>query len=39
VIPGAMLSNGTYTVTVTGVTAQGERIRIDQYTFDLRLTD
>jgi hypothetical protein len=39
VIPGAMLSNGTYTVTVTGVTAQGERIRIDQFAFDLRMTD
>jgi hypothetical protein len=39
VIPGAMLSNGTYTVTVTGVTAQGERTRIDQYAFDLHLTD
>ena len=39
VIPGAMLSNGTYTVRVTGVTAQGERIRIDQYVFDLHLTD
>jgi hypothetical protein len=39
VIPGAMLSNGTYPVRVTGVTAQGERIRIDQYVFDLHLTD
>ena len=39
VIPGAMLSNGTYTVTITGVAAQGERTRIDQYAFDLHLTD
>jgi hypothetical protein len=34
-----MLSNGTYTVTITGVAAQGERTRIDQYAFDLHLTD
>ena len=39
VIPGAMLRNGTFTVTVSGVTAQGERIRIDQYAFDLRMAD
>ncbi|MGP8226591.1 MAG: anti-sigma factor family protein [Terracidiphilus sp.] len=39
VIPGAMLSNGMYTVAVSGVTAQGDRTRIDQYAFDLHLTD
>jgi len=39
VIPGAMLRNGTYTLTISGVAAQGERTRIDQYAFDLRLTD
>jgi len=39
VIPGAMLRNGTYTVTVTGIAAQGERTQIDQYAFDLHLTD
>ena len=39
VIPGAMLSNGTYTVTVTGVAAHGERTQIDQYAFDFHMTD
>jgi hypothetical protein len=39
VIPGAMLHSGTFTVTVSGVTAQGERTRIDQYAFDLHLAD
>jgi hypothetical protein len=39
VIPGAMLSSGTYTVTVTGVAAHGERSQIDQFAFDLHLTD
>lgn len=39
VIPGAMLSNGTFTVSVSGVAAQGERTRIDQFAFDLHLTD
>jgi hypothetical protein len=39
VIPGAMLRNGTFTVTVSGVAARGERTQIDQYAFDLHLTD
>jgi hypothetical protein len=39
VIPGAMLRNGRYTVTVSGVTPQGEHSTVDQYGFDLHLTD
>jgi hypothetical protein len=38
-IPGAMLRNGTYTLTVSGVTPRGEHTVIDQYAFDLHLTD
>jgi len=38
-IPGAMLRNGTYSVTVSGVTPRGERTVIDQYAFDLHLND
>jgi len=38
-IPGAMLRNGTYTVTISGVTPRGEHTVIDQYAFDLHLTD
>jgi len=39
VIPGAMLKNGAYTVTVSGVAAHGERTEIDKYIFDLQLSD
>ena len=39
VIPGAMLRNGVYTLAVFGVAAHGERTVIDQYAFELRLTD
>ena len=39
VIPGALLSNGTFKVTLSAITAQGEHIRIDQFAFDLHLTD
>jgi hypothetical protein len=39
VIPGAMLRNGSYSLTVSGITSQGERAQIDQYAFDLHLTD
>ena len=39
VIPGAMLRDGAYAVTVSGVAANGERTAIDKYTFDLHLTD
>ena len=38
-IPGAMLRNGTYTVTISGVTPRGEHTVIDQYAFDLHLMD
>ncbi|MGO9337211.1 MAG: zf-HC2 domain-containing protein [Terracidiphilus sp.] len=38
-IPAAMLSNGTYTVAVSGVGPHGERTPIDQYVFDLHLAD
>ena len=38
-IPGAMLRNGAYTLTVSGVTAQGERTKIDEYAFNLQLND
>ena len=38
-IPGAMLRNGTYTVTISGVTPRGEHTVIDQYAFNLHLTD
>jgi hypothetical protein len=38
-IPGAMLRTGTYTVAVSGISAQGQRTAIDRYAFDLRLTD
>ncbi|MFZ1085769.1 MAG: zf-HC2 domain-containing protein [Terracidiphilus sp.] len=36
-IPGAMLRNGTYTVTVSGVTPRGEHTVIDQYAFSLQI--
>jgi len=39
VIPGAMLRNGTYTVAVSGIAAQGEHTPIDKYLFDLHLID
>ena len=38
-IPGVLLRNGTYTVTVSGVTPRGEHTVIDQYAFELHLTD
>jgi len=38
-IPGAMLRNGTYTVTISGVTPRGEHTVIDQCAFELHLTD
>ena len=38
-IPGAMLRSGAYTITVSGVTADGNRVKIDQYAFDLHLID
>ncbi|MGA2888077.1 MAG: zf-HC2 domain-containing protein [Terracidiphilus sp.] len=38
-IPGAMLRDGTYTVKVSGVAAHGERTVIDQYIFNIHLTN
>jgi hypothetical protein len=38
-IPGAMLRNGAYTVAVSGIGAHGERAPVEQFAFDLRLTD
>jgi hypothetical protein len=34
-----MLRNGAYSLTVSGVAAQGERTKIDEYAFDLHLND
>jgi hypothetical protein len=39
VIPGTMLQNGAYTITVSGVTDHGERTEIDKYVVDLHLSD
>jgi Putative zinc-finger len=39
VIPGAMLQNGTYSLTVTSVTAQGQRVPVQQYIFDIVVTN
>jgi hypothetical protein len=38
-IPGAMLRTGTYTVAISGISAQGQRMAIDRYAFDIRLTN
>ncbi len=38
-IPGGMLRDGAYTIAVSGVAANGERMAIDKYIFDLHLTD
>jgi hypothetical protein len=38
-IPGVLLRNGTYTVTISGVTPRGEHTVIDQYVFALHLND
>ena len=38
-IPGSMLRNGSYTVTVSGVTPRGEHTVIDRYSFTLQLND
>jgi hypothetical protein len=39
VIPGSMLQNGTYTLSVTSLGAHGERIPVEQYIFDIVMTD
>ncbi len=38
-IPGRMLREGTYTVTVAGVEASGQQEPVERYVFDLALTD
>jgi len=37
-IPGAILRNGSYTMTVTGVDAQGTRTPLDRYTFNVEMS-
>lgn len=38
-IPGKLLSNGTYTVTVAGIGPDGERTDTERYVFDVALTE
>ena len=38
-IPGAMLHNGAYTVSVAGIGPDGTRSEVERYGFDLHLTD
>ena len=38
-IPGSILRTGTYTVSVSGIGAHGESTPVQQYVFDLHLTD
>ncbi len=39
VIPGSILQNGSYSITVSGVLAHGERAEIDKYIVDFHLSD
>jgi hypothetical protein len=39
VLPGKMLSNGTYSISISGTGAHGERTPIENYTFDVTLTN
>jgi Putative zinc-finger len=39
IIPGSMLRNGTYSLNVTSVSTQGERIPVEQYIFDIVVND
>ncbi len=39
VVPGAMLRNGSYSLTVTSVGPQGQRSPVEEYFFDIVLTD
>ncbi len=39
VIPGAMLTSGAYTLTVSGIASNGERTVIERQVFDVKLTD
>jgi hypothetical protein len=38
-IPGGILRNGSYSLTVTSVTAQGEHTPLEQYNFDIVVTN
>jgi len=38
-IPGGMLQSGSYSLTVTSVTAEGARTPIEQYNFDIVMTN
>jgi hypothetical protein len=38
-IPGKLLSNGTYTVTVDGIGADGAHINTERYVFDVAVTE
>jgi anti-sigma factor RsiW len=38
IVPGGMLENGTYTLTVSGVSASGERTAVGRYVFDVVLS-
>ncbi len=38
-IPGSMLQSGSYSLTVTSVTAQGGRTPVEQYNFDIVMTN
>jgi hypothetical protein len=38
-IPGGMLHSGSYSLMVTGVTAQGWRTPVEQYSFDIVMTN
>jgi len=38
-IPGGMLRDGSYSLVVTSVTAQGDRTPIEQYNFDIVVTN
>lgn len=38
-IPGARLSNGTYSLSVTSLGSQGERTPVDEYVFDIVVTN
>ena len=38
-LPGSILQNGSYSISVSGVAAHGARTPIDRYLFDLHFTD
>jgi len=39
VVPGRMLENGTYSVTISGIGIQGQRAPIEHYVFDVALSE